>query len=140
MKALSVRQPWAWLLVNGHKDIENRSWQNSFRGPLLIHAGKAMTQTEYLDVLDFLASKERLQHLADMLPAPADLERGGIVGSVEVIGCFNDHPSPWFMGEYGFLVRNQKPLPFRPFAGMLGLFEVPDLPGKPGADVQPLLI
>src|SRR5437016_10859136 len=40
MKALSVRQPWAWLIVNGHKDIENRSWQTKFRGKLLIHAGQ----------------------------------------------------------------------------------------------------
>lgn len=27
MKALSIRQPWAWLIANGHKDIENRTWQ-----------------------------------------------------------------------------------------------------------------
>lgn len=143
MKAISVRQPWAWLLVNGHKDIENRTWQNSYRGQLLIHAGKGMTDTEYLDVLRFLASKDRLKHLAEILPAPPELERGGIVGivgRVDVIGCFAEHASPWFMGPYGFLVRNQTTLPFRPYVGMLGLFEVPDTPAEPGEDVQPSLL
>ncbi len=40
MKALSIRQPWAWLIANGYKDIENRSWRTNFRGEFLIHAGK----------------------------------------------------------------------------------------------------
>ncbi len=39
--ALSLRQPWAWLVVSGHKDVENRVWRAAYRGPLLIHAGKA---------------------------------------------------------------------------------------------------
>lgn len=37
--ALSIRQPGAWLIVNGHKDIENRDWPTTnFRGRLLVHA------------------------------------------------------------------------------------------------------
>lgn len=38
--ALSIRQPWAWLIVNNHKPVENRSWPTSFRGRFLVHAGK----------------------------------------------------------------------------------------------------
>ena len=38
MKTLSVRQPWANLIVRGIKDIENRSWKTNFRGRILIHA------------------------------------------------------------------------------------------------------
>ena len=38
MKALSVRQPWAWAVARGHKDVENRSWTTAHRGPLLLHA------------------------------------------------------------------------------------------------------
>jgi hypothetical protein len=44
--ALSIRQPWAWLIVNGFKDLENRSWSTAFRGPVWIHAGKAWGRTE----------------------------------------------------------------------------------------------
>lgn len=126
MKALSIRQPWAWLVVNGHKDIENRVWQTAYRGPLLIHASKGMTQQEYEHVCRFLESKDRLRHLNAILPLPSEIERGGIVGSAEIIGCHSDHASPWFMGPYGFLLRNQQARPFRPVRGMLSFFEVPD--------------
>ena len=44
---LSVRQPWAWLLVNGYKDIENRNWATEFRGRCFIHAGKNFDQEGY---------------------------------------------------------------------------------------------
>lgn len=38
VKAITVRQPWAWATAMGHKPIENRSWTTSYRGPLAIHA------------------------------------------------------------------------------------------------------
>src|SRR5438105_11911405 len=38
--AVSIRQPWAWLVVMGYKDVENRSWRTNHRGALLIHASK----------------------------------------------------------------------------------------------------
>jgi hypothetical protein len=38
--ALSIRQPWASLIVAGLKPVENRSWRVRYRGPLLIHAGQ----------------------------------------------------------------------------------------------------
>jgi hypothetical protein len=37
MKALSIQQPWAWAIIAGHKDVENRSWYTHHRGSLLIH-------------------------------------------------------------------------------------------------------
>lgn len=40
MLALSIRQPWAWLIINGGKDIENRDWPTKFRSRILVHAGK----------------------------------------------------------------------------------------------------
>ncbi|WP_229215634.1 ASCH domain-containing protein [Duganella sp. CY15W] len=45
MKALSIRQPWAWLIVNGYKDIENRSWSTNVRGKVLVHASKGAPAT-----------------------------------------------------------------------------------------------
>ena len=46
-RLLTLRQPWAWLVVFGGKDVENRSWTTEYRGPILIHAGKEMTRREY---------------------------------------------------------------------------------------------
>lgn len=38
MKVLSIQQPWASLIVQGHKRIETRSWNTKYRGDILIHA------------------------------------------------------------------------------------------------------
>ena len=40
-RGLSLRQPWAWLVVNGLKDLENRRWNTRFRGTFLIHAAQS---------------------------------------------------------------------------------------------------
>lgn len=40
MKVLTVRQPWAWAIARGFKNIENRTRITHHRGPLAIHAGK----------------------------------------------------------------------------------------------------
>lgn len=40
MKALTVRQPWAWAIARGYKSIENRGWTTAYRGTLAIHAAK----------------------------------------------------------------------------------------------------
>ena len=53
---------------------------------------------------------------------PTDFEQGGIVGEAEIVGCVTASPSRWFQGTYGFLIRNARPLPFRPCRGMLGFF------------------
>ncbi|MGV9536576.1 ASCH domain-containing protein [Streptosporangium sandarakinum] len=39
MRAITVKQPWAWAITHGGKDIENRTWNTLHRGPLAIHAG-----------------------------------------------------------------------------------------------------
>lgn len=125
MKALSIRQPWAWLIVNGYKDIENRSWPTRLRGEVLVHASKGMTRAEYDDVDLMLALDERLQYIR--LPAFEQLERGGIVGKVTIAGCITASKSPWFFGQYGFCLMNSKALPFTPLKGALGFFEAPDI-------------
>jgi hypothetical protein len=115
MKALSVRQPWAWLIVNGYKDVENRTWSTEYRGPLLIHAGW------HLD-----PEIEQVRgELAEMgIEVPADLPRGGIVGRVVVVECVTAHDSEWFSGPYGFVLESPEGLAFRPLRGKPGIFEV----------------
>ena len=53
MLALSIRQPWASLILNAGKDIENRCWPTKVRGRILIHAAKGCTRDELEDALDF---------------------------------------------------------------------------------------
>lgn len=117
--ALSIRQPWAWLILHAGKDIENRTWPTRFRGRVLIHASKGMTRDEYAMAWQF-ADSVRDQHIE--LPPFESLERGGIVGEVEIVGCVVRSTSEWFVGYYGFELSNPKPLPFMPCRGALGFF------------------
>ena len=125
MKALSVRQPWAELIIQGKKTLELRSWLVKHRGPLAIHAstniereacqahgldpdhvtaGAIIGVVELVDVRELDAtefSARRAEHLAD--------ER------------FNTSPL------YGWQLANPRPLP-QPCVvhGRMGLFTIPD--------------
>lgn len=50
---------------------------------------------------------------------------GGIVGLADLFMCVSQHRSPWFMGKYGFLLREIRPLPFVSCKGTLGFFKLP---------------
>lgn len=77
MKAISIHQPWALLIANGHKDIENRSWPTKFRGRVLIHASNGMSREDY-EIAQATLEHANLPDVA--LPPFDELERGGIVG------------------------------------------------------------
>ena len=125
LPCLSIRQPWAWLILHGGKDIENRDWPTKRRGRVLVHAAKGMT-------LDAWGGAWTFSHGSGANPKAAaagltfkTIERGGIVGSVEIVDCVEDSDSRWFMGRYGFVLRDPQPLPFMPWKGALGFFGVP---------------
>ena len=42
MKVLTIKEPWASLIVNGYKKYEFRSWKTKYRGKILIHAGMSV--------------------------------------------------------------------------------------------------
>jgi hypothetical protein len=126
MKALSVRQPWAFFIVSGYKPVENRQWWTQYRGPLLIHAAKGMTKFEYEDCADLVAAIAKKTGVSIPMPAFERLERGGIVGKADLVDCVSDSDSLWFTGKFGFVLENAVPLPFKPYKGQLGFFDVPD--------------
>lgn len=136
MKALSIRQPWASLIIKAGKNVENRDWKTGYRGRVLVHAAKGMTRAEHEDALAFAveailadprnSEKPRKTTLRKLGFAFEDLQRGGIIGSVEIVDCVKSSDSPWFVGSYGFMLRDPKPLPFTPWKGQLGFFEVPE--------------
>lgn len=123
MKALSIRQPWAWLIIHGGKDIENRTWHTKLRGRFLVHASQGMTRDEWRAASRF-CDENGLS--LPPLYSDADLQRGGIIGSVELVDSVDTSESPWYMGEKGFVLRDPRPLPFVPLKGRLGFFDVPD--------------
>jgi hypothetical protein len=123
MKILSVRQPWAWALIFAGKDIENRSWTTSYRGPIAIHASKGMTRREYNEAKNFI-----LNIGIERVPLQDELEFGKVIGVVDLVGSissteynFGSQDSEWFQGPHGWIVENPKPvIPFI-YTGALGL-------------------
>lgn len=129
MKALSIRQPWAWAILHAGKDIENRDWRSCyFRGPFLIHAPKGMTRAEYEDALDTFHAISRSHPFPSGLTLPAfdNLPGGGIIGIAKVTNAVRESASPWFAGSIGIVIADARPLPFAPLKGQLGFFDVPD--------------
>lgn len=115
LPALSIRQPWAWLIIHGGKDIENRSWATRFRGEFLIHAAKTFGREERETCDDFREEGVNL---------PSRLHVGGIIGKARIVDCVSESGSEWFEGPWGFVIADAKPLIFYPCKGALGFFRV----------------
>lgn len=130
MKALSVRQPWAWAILHAGKAHENRTWTARYRGPLLIHASATMTEEDVADFTDALEADPRLRAAVDAAGGITVRQlrtmMGGLVGVVEVVDCVRESSSPWFFGPRAFVLENRRPAPLVPWKGARGLFAVPD--------------
>lgn len=126
MKALSVRQPWTHCILHLGKDYENRSWSTKFRGKVLLHASKGMTWEEYEECLAIvrLVGEIRPFPSGTCFPAFRFLQRGGVVGVVDIVSCTTAMDSPWRFGNYGYGLANAREVPFFPCKGQLGFFEV----------------
>jgi hypothetical protein len=115
MKAVSVHQPWAWAILHAGKNVENRTWATSHRGPLLIHAAVSRKSYARQDA----AQWPELYGVG--LPAWEELTTGAIIGSVEVVDCVWVGPcgdlgergkSVWALeGYFGWILANPRPLP-----------------------------
>jgi hypothetical protein len=123
MKALTIRQPWAELILQGRKTIELRKWTTRHRGPLAIHAG---TQVDVVSCR---------KHGLD----PRSLAKGALIGTAEVVEMIEFDQELWNRLRdrhldpsrgpddwQGWSLRNprrlKKPIPCR---GLPGLFQVP---------------
>lgn len=123
MKALTIKQPWATLIMHHGKDVENRSWPTSFRGQVAITSSKASTEYDYDMAMGLMSM------LGKPFPrcSPETIPRGFILGTVEIYDCLGGSNSPWFFGEYGFLLRNPRPLAVPiPIKGKLGFWDLPE--------------
>lgn len=77
MKVLTIKQPWATLIMLGLKKYEFRSWKTNYRGELLIHAGKGIDKDGLTRVKSYL---------------PENLPSGEIICKVKLIDCIKVTP------------------------------------------------
>ena len=71
MKALTIKQPWASLIVNEYKKYEFRSWKTNYRGKVLIHAGLSKEN----DIINKVQSYN-LEYI-----------NGAIIGEADIVDC-----------------------------------------------------
>ncbi|WP_406646950.1 ASCH domain-containing protein [Aliisedimentitalea scapharcae] len=122
-RALSIRQPWAWAILNAGKDVENRPRRSHYRGPICLHASRYSSMKGFNEFVDFARGMEPEDWPDGVwVPDPDDFQRGGIIGTAEIVDCIEISNSPWFLGPYGLVLRNVTPVPFIPVKGALGLF------------------
>lgn len=110
MKVITIKQPWATLIVEGYKRFEFRSWKTNYRGDILIHAGKGI-------------DKEAMERLKKYLPDEIPL--GKIIGKATLTDCVsmskdfadmlskenNDiYTTHSFSRNYGFKLENVQKL------------------------------
>lgn len=150
MRALTVRQPWAWAIIHGGKDVENRSRNiaGSYRGPVAIHAGKSVEDLH--DIHDPRVAEALNRAATPDRPTVGDhITFGAIIGVADLVDvhrsqvralqnvCFDNHTpigqkcSPWAQqmelpGGYHLVLANPRPCEPIPCRGALGLWTVPD--------------
>lgn len=131
MKTLSIRQPWASLIIKGFKDVENRSWRTSIRGEIAVHASASKTEDDWDDaiitvaVIRAIAFSDAEKWLIETIGDFDKLPRGAILGTVEISDCKRERTSPWHFEEnWGFYLQNpkelKKPIPAK---GKLGFWD-----------------
>jgi hypothetical protein len=139
LKALSVLQPWATLLLAGAKRFETRGWHTAHRGPLAVHAGRRLSRAARA-----LCRREPVAGLLRRAGCldPDRLPRGVVLGTVELVGCTRvEDLEPGVLtdaeralgdfrpGRWAWELRNPCLLAV-PLAahGWLGVFTLPDFP------------
>lgn len=125
IKALSIKQPWAWAICNlpdeFKKGFENRTWRTNLRGEFLIHASKGFDAIGYERMCGYL---NELGYRGN-IPTKKEFVYGAFVGKSKLVDVVQESDNIWFEGEYGFKLENavvfSEPVPFK---GKLNFFNV----------------
>jgi hypothetical protein len=121
MKVLSVKNPWAYLIIFGFdfgpelgglkiKDVENRTWYTGYRGPLLIHCSKNLDSNIPWDRLPYGVNWKEYNRC--------------IIGEVNLVDCIKNSKSRWAEpGLWHWVLKDPRPCKPIPAKGLLGLWE-----------------
>lgn len=138
LRALTVRQPWAWAIATQGKNIENRTWKTPYRGLVAIHAGKSGEDMDAVLPVDqadrrFRAIYAKVKLSRAMTPEAVHLLCGRVVAVAELRGCHEEEYGgvrcgPWAIpGQWHWNLFDARPLSEPvPCKGALGLWRLPD--------------
>lgn len=109
MKALSIKNPWAWLIANGHKDVENRTWRTKYRGKVLIHVSAKWDdgRRDMSNMFTFEQWNTLPSNVQTKLITQINIPTSAIIGQVEIVDVVENHPSVWSVqGHYQWVLEN----------------------------------
>jgi len=124
-RALTIREPWAWFIVNGYKDVENRSWgpsEERVGERFFVHTSqKRLTKSDFEDFLDIVKEMKIKRY-----PKSIDgFVYGAIIGSVVLKDVVKNSKSEWAgRGSVHWVLSNPRKIAPKKMKGMLGLFRV----------------
>lgn len=170
MKAITVKQPWAWAIRWGFKPVENRSQRTAYRGKLAIHAGLDWSTRGEQSPAVRAAWREWSKSIP-LYPEPGRetgfpgdlrehslwLDAGGVIATVDLVDCHDATPTPRLDGTLGvccepwgehngrrrtwhWVLENPQWLKLIPCRGRLGLWTLPDGVARQAAGHDPLLV
>ena len=106
MKVITIKEPWASLIINGYKKYEFRTWKTNYRGKILIHAGLSFEKN----------CKDKFENFN------LDYSKGEIIGEIEIVDCikvtedldkkiYNENKIVYVdkhVNQYAWVLRNPK--------------------------------
>lgn len=119
LKAISIKQPFAWFVVNGFKPLENRNTLKNFKGDVLIHTGKKWDDN-WMEKMKIDSTTQMA--IRSMSALKSQYPFGGIVGVATFTGSITESDSAWFVGKYAFQIENAYEIDFIKCKGKLGFF------------------
>ena len=135
MKAISLTQPWATLVVTGEKKIETRSWRANYRGVLAVHASKGFPKEakELIYQEPFKSALSKHHYLENN-----QLPTGAIIGLIRLEDCVTTNyirlhdltTKEFAFGDYSdnrwaWILSEAQQIKETECKGMLGLWTVP---------------
>lgn len=130
-KGLSITQPFASAIAFAGKDIENRSWRTHYRGRLVIHASGKLFREDLDDLRRVVRGGERLPLNTWINKgrrryglAPQDEpDCSQIIAIAMLSDCVQKSSSPWFSGDWGWVISGVIPIEPIPWTGGLGVWD-----------------
>jgi len=135
MKVLTIRQPYANLIAEGIKGVENRSQKTNYRGKFLIHAAakfhdRAKTGDLYTDhqTIAIAATLKSVESVIEKFNISKTIyPLGAIIGEAEIVGCTQNNSSIWAEpGQWHWEIKNAVlyKTPVLDIKGKLGLWNL----------------
>ena len=102
MKTLSIKNPWAWLIASGYKDVENRTWKTNFRGTFLIHVSQkwALGNSGTFSFLNQQQHESLPVFAQSRMHTQTGMPTSAIIGQVNLVNCVQNSQSIWAEPEH----------------------------------------